>query len=106
MINWKIPFIAGVVLIVGINGFFFLSDNLIPLPAGDAEYFWDFGDGTTSSETNPEHVFQDAGIYKVRVHIKSGNITTTKTFIVDATKGMKFQTELIPITIEGFSAPE
>ncbi len=28
-------------------------------------YSWDFGDGTTSTETNPKKVFPDAGIYTV-----------------------------------------
>jgi len=105
MISWKITFIIGVILIIGINSFFYLSESLVSTPT-EVEYFWDFGDGTTSSEYNPEHTFEDAGQYKVRVYIKNGTTTTKKTFVVDATQGMKYQAEVIPITIEGFSTPE
>lgn len=30
-------------------------------------YSWDFGDGTTSNDVNPEHVFTEAGEYDVRL---------------------------------------
>lgn len=29
------------------------------------QYFWDFGDGTTSTETSPLHIYQSAGLYDV-----------------------------------------
>lgn len=32
---------------------------------GASEYLWDFGDGSTSTETNPIHVFQKDGTYNV-----------------------------------------
>lgn len=31
---------------------------------------WDFGDGTTSTELNPEHVYDDLGIYDVTLNAK------------------------------------
>lgn len=30
-------------------------------------YFWDFGDGNTSTATNPQHTYQDAGTYSVEL---------------------------------------
>ncbi len=30
--------------------------------------FWEFGDGATSTDTNPTHVYTDAGVYTVRQH--------------------------------------
>ncbi|MFK7978997.1 MAG: gliding motility-associated C-terminal domain-containing protein [Saprospiraceae bacterium] len=32
-------------------------------------YIWDFGDGTTSSEVNPTHIYQEAGDYAVSLHL-------------------------------------
>ncbi len=36
-------------------------------------YFWEFGDGNTSQQTNPIHVYQNAGLYTVR--LKATNIS-------------------------------
>lgn len=33
-------------------------------------YVWDFGDGTTSTEKNPIHVFADAGYYEVKLTVR------------------------------------
>ena len=39
-------------------------------PDGEiGEWSWDFGDETTSSEQNPEHQYQDAGIYTVTLQV-------------------------------------
>lgn len=42
-------------------------------------YKWDFGDGSTSTAKNPQHVFSKAGKYKVTLKIKDtkGNCTDT-----------------------------
>lgn len=32
---------------------------------GDAEYLWDFGDGTTSTKRSPDHVYTQSGTYTV-----------------------------------------
>lgn len=37
----------------------------------DATYEWDLGDGTTSEEENPVHVFNDIGNYEVTLKMKS-----------------------------------
>lgn len=49
-----------------------LSENCIPLNVtftnkskGAKSYKWDFGDGATSEEENPKHIYTKPGIYKV-----------------------------------------
>lgn len=37
------------------------TDNLI----GNVNYFWDFGDGNTSVNQNPSHIYEDIGSYQV-----------------------------------------
>jgi len=106
MLNWKIPFIVGVLLIVGVNAYFFLTENLVSVPEGDVVYFWDFGDGTTSVNTNPTHTYGKEGRYKVKLTMRNGTNVSSKSFMVDATQGMKYQPNVIPIQIEGFSVPE
>lgn len=44
------------------------------LPVGTQSYMiWNFGDGTSSSETNPVHIYRNAGTYAVCLRIISGN---------------------------------
>ncbi|WP_163271091.1 M6 family metalloprotease domain-containing protein [Dysgonomonas sp. 511] len=47
-------------------------------------YFWDFGDGHTSTEKHPTHTYSDGGIYTVKLKIanQSGENTATKTIQV------------------------
>lgn len=42
------------------------------------EWQWDFGDGTTSTEQNPEHAFGKAGTYTVHLTISDGDGNTRK----------------------------
>ncbi|MBL7110630.1 MAG: PKD domain-containing protein [Bacteroidales bacterium] len=44
-------------------------------------WFWNFGDGTTSSRRNPIHVYKNAGIYEIRLSIRD-NIKDCSDFIV------------------------
>ncbi|OPY46521.1 MAG: PKD domain protein [Methanoregulaceae archaeon PtaU1.Bin222] len=32
-------------------------------------WLWDFGDGSTSSEKNPSHIFENAGLYTVKLNV-------------------------------------
>lgn len=48
------------------------------------QYVWDFGDGTQSTETNPTHTYQSAGIYPIILTSKNqANLTQTKQKNVD-----------------------
>ncbi|RNC90255.1 MAG: PKD domain-containing protein [Allomuricauda sp.] len=56
------------------------DDNLI------VSYLWDFGDGSTSTETNPTHTFTSTGIYDVSLTVSdaeglqdTANVTITVT---------------------------
>lgn len=41
---------------------------------------WDFGDGETSSEANPVHVYESAGEYDVRLSVQSDTQTSTERY--------------------------
>jgi hypothetical protein len=43
----------------------FSSDQSTDLENNIISYHWDFGDGTTSTETNPSHTYADKGMYKI-----------------------------------------
>ncbi|MEP7196252.1 MAG: PKD domain-containing protein [Saprospiraceae bacterium] len=44
--------------------------NFIDSSIAAGSWFWDFGDGNTSTLQNPEHTYDSAGIYKVSLVIK------------------------------------
>ncbi len=62
------------------------------------EFYWDFGDGTTSSEENPSHQYNEPGNYNVSLTITDidGDIDTLE--IIDYIKVEKEQIE-IPMVI-------
>ncbi|MBK7093851.1 MAG: PKD domain-containing protein [Saprospiraceae bacterium] len=41
------------------------------------EFIWDFGDGTTSNELNPVHIFSPKGLYEVTMTIRKGDCIET-----------------------------
>lgn len=41
-------------------------------------YLWEFGDGSTSTEENPSHVYNIPGIYQVKLTATQGSVTSTK----------------------------
>jgi len=45
---------------------------------GATGYFWDFGDGGTSTDSSPRHIFTTAGKFKVTLEVKDVNKTTAK----------------------------
>jgi PKD repeat protein len=42
-------------------------------------YFWDFGDGSTSTQENPDHVFYTAGSYDVIFTVSDGQRSESRT---------------------------
>jgi DNA-binding beta-propeller fold protein YncE len=47
----------------------FINESIVPEPAGIPSYFWNFGDGTSSTEVNPVHLYPTAGVYEVKLVI-------------------------------------
>ena len=41
--------------------------------ASGSTYKWDFGDGTTSTQRNPQHTYEEIGLYNVTLYITSPN---------------------------------
>lgn len=58
-------------ILSGINSYQVAFQSLFNKQAQN--YYWDFGDGITSTEANPVHVFEKAGQYNVSLKIKSVN---------------------------------
>ncbi len=52
--------------------------------SADASYFWDFGDGNTSTNENPNHVYTEAGEYRVAQSVITPNGCSV-TEIIDLT---------------------
>ena len=50
---------------------------------GSATYFWDFGDGTTSSLHNPSHTFAVNGIYNVHLTVDYGGYICDKVISIN-----------------------
>lgn len=57
------------------------------------EYYWDFGDGTTSTEYNPTHRYKDYGTYTITLKIKNQEFEDT----IQKTINLK---EILPPTIK------
>ena|GEM_PF-6648377 len=54
-----------------------IFENLTVLPT-EASFFWDFGDGNTSTDENPEHVYAAAGDYIVSQNINMAGCAIEK----------------------------
>ena len=54
--------------------------------------FWDFGDGTTSTDWNPVHIYEASGVYTIALQASNELgvvVTEEKTIVVDLTQGPK-----------------
>lgn len=60
----------------------FTNESIIPERAGAATYYWNFGDGTSSTETSPTHFYAEPGAYPVNLVI----VTETSLEVVELTK--------------------
>jgi PGF-pre-PGF domain-containing protein len=56
--------------------FYDLSENI-------AERYWNFGDGTNSTETDPTHTYSAAGNYSVNLIVSNANGTASKTATIN-----------------------
>lgn len=63
----------------------FTNTSILPA-TGNVEYFWDFGNGMTSTEENPSVQYGGPGTYEVRLRVTDGNCTN------EITKTLRLQT--------------
>ena len=56
---------------ISITGFTvdFINNSTTPANSGNMTYNWDFGDGTTSTEENPQHTYMTDGTYDVALTV-------------------------------------
>jgi|GEM_PF-1411922 PKD repeat protein len=66
-----------------------LAVTFTPLVQGDiSSWLWDFGDGATSTEQNPEHIYTNEGTYSVSLTVEprwGGAASATKADYITAT---------------------
>ena len=65
---------------VGCNSFSYSFKGIILDNSDIIEYYWDFGDNSTSIEKNPDHIFKNSGRYLVVLSVFDdvGNFGITK----------------------------
>ena len=63
---------------------------------GKAEYKWEFGDGSTSNLRNPEHIYEKAGVYNVKMTATGDKRTDVMTGVVT----------VLPSPVAAFSVAE
>lgn len=63
-----------------------------------AEYLWDFGDGTSSTETNPIHSF-NPGTYTVSLNVSAPSGTAAHTVTLNVFRGGMFNTDAATIRV-------
>lgn len=60
----------------------FTNESIVPENAGTATFTWNFGDGKSSTETNPTHTYTEAGAYTVSLAV----ITSASLEVKNATR--------------------
>lgn len=72
--------------------------------SGATGYLWNFGDGTTSTATNPSHTYTSMGVYTVTL-IAYGNNGCSDTFVRPAYINLTLPSVSITATSSGSCAP-
>jgi PKD repeat protein len=60
-----------------------------------ANYSWDFGDGATSADASPTHVYAGSGAYVVRLTASLGNASATFARVVPIIGGVPVSFSLL-----------
>jgi PKD repeat protein len=69
-------------------------------------WLWAFGDGTTSSERSPRHVYARPGGYPVTLTVANAGGSTTTTRVVEVTAGAaRPVTVQLPVVLDVFGVP-
>lgn len=83
-----------------------LAFTFVDLSLGEVDsWFWDFGDGTTSTAQNPEHTYASGGVYTVSLTITSGDCSSTINIILVTDENIWYDSEctalFVPFIIPG-----
>ncbi len=64
---------------------------------------WDFGDGNTSTEENPVHIYNESGTYNVQLTVSNNNGSddATGSVIIKGLSGLLIDTDVYSPSIEG-----
>lgn len=60
----------------------FTNNSIVPANVGEANFYWNFGDNTSSTEMNPVHLYTEPGVFNVNLVVK----TATSLEIKEVTK--------------------
>ena len=64
----------------------FTNTSIVPETVGIASYSWNFGDGESSTDTNPAHLYDEAGAYAVNLVVTTSESLeirqTTQTIVI------------------------
>jgi gliding motility-associated-like protein len=60
------------------------------------EYLWDFGDGNTSTEAEPQHKYTEAGTYSITLIARNGNGCADTTVFASGVQTVNYGQLLIP----------
>ncbi len=72
------------------------SINLFNTSTGANSYLWDFGDGNTSVDLNPNHTYVNDGTYTVTLTATNncGSVTTTETVVIATAPSAAFSADV------------
>jgi len=68
-------------------------------------WFWDFGDGNTSTEQNPVHTYEQEGVYLARLTITSGDCQSSMPMLLFTDQDIWYPNECMALFVP-FVAPE
>lgn len=67
---------------------------------GDLTYWsWDFGDGTSSSEQNPVHVYENPGVYIVTLTVGNDDCSSTVSMLVFSDPNVWYENECLALFV-------
>ncbi len=85
---------------IGGNGLQFIDLSYVPNPI-QLTWTWDFGDGTTSNDQNPYHVYAQPGVYTVTLTIESVDCSSAISFEIDTENPWNFGRETAQLGLAG-----
>jgi gliding motility-associated-like protein len=89
---WPLPIAAfGISTDPTLPGGIFVHDilGMVDSSINTSEWYWDFGDGTTSTATNPYHSYYETGTYTIQLVTRSGlECLDTVSIDVDVVEGL------------------